>query len=118
MESRGQFDSWTDPQGHVIAVTSRDGSGRDHVLETKWDRTDPPRPYYEQLIESCTDPLTFICLHPNAPGELEFIEPTSSYIRTDEYDLFGSDDYRAWLSGRAIRPIGMRELRDRMRNAN
>ena len=90
----------------------------DRVLETNWQRTEPPRPYYEQLIESCRDPLTFICLHPNAPGELEFIEPTSSYIRTDEYDLFGSVDYRAWLGGQAIRPIGMRELRDRLRNAN
>ena len=90
----------------------------DRVLETDWGRTDPPRPYYEQLIESCSDRLTFICLHPNAPGELEFIEPNSSYIRTDEYELFGSDDYRAWLSGQAIRAIGMRELRDRLRNAN
>ncbi len=90
----------------------------DRVLETNWQRTDPPRPYYEQLIGSCSDPLTFICLHPNAPGELEFIEPTSSYIRTDEYDLFGTDDYRAWLSGQAIRPIGMRELRAELRNAN
>ena len=90
----------------------------DRVLETNWQRTDPPRPLYEQMIRSCTEPLTFICLHPNAPGELEFIEPISSYIRTDEYDLFGSDDYRAWLSGQAIRPIGMRELRDQFRNGN
>ena len=90
----------------------------DRVLETKWDRTDPPLPYYQSLIASCTEPLTFICLHPNAPGELEFIEPTSAYIRTDEFDLFGSAGYREWLATQPIRPIGMRELRDRFRAAS
>lgn len=89
----------------------------DRVLETDWQRTDPPRPVYERLIGSCTEAMTFICLHPNAPGELEFIEPTSSYIRTDEYNLFRTSVYRAWLTGLAVRPIGMRELRDRFRSA-
>jgi hypothetical protein len=89
----------------------------DRVLETDWQRTDPPRPVYERLIGSCTEAMTFICLHPNAPGELEFIEPTSSYIRTDEYNLFRSSVYQEWLSGLAVRPIGMREIRDRFRSA-
>jgi hypothetical protein len=89
----------------------------DRVLETDWQRTDPPRPVYERLIGSCNEAMTFICLHPNAPGELEFIEPTSSYIRTDEYNLFRTIVYRAWLSGLAVRPIGMREIRDRFRSA-
>lgn len=90
----------------------------DRVLETDWQRTDPPRPVYEQLFASCSEAMTFICLHPNAPGELEFIEPTSSYIRTDEYDLFRSAGHREWLSGLAVTPIGMREVRDRYRSAN
>jgi predicted glycoside hydrolase/deacetylase ChbG (UPF0249 family) len=89
----------------------------DRVLETDWLRTDPPRQHYERLIGSCTEAMTFICLHPNAPGELEFIEPTSSYIRTDEYDLFRSVGYRQWLAGLAITPIGMDEVRARFREA-
>jgi predicted glycoside hydrolase/deacetylase ChbG (UPF0249 family) len=89
----------------------------DRVLETDWQRTGPPRQLYERLIGSCTETMTFICLHPNAPGELEFIEPTSSYIRTDEYDLFRSAGYRQWLAGLAITPIGMGEVRARFRQA-
>ncbi|MDP9464131.1 MAG: ChbG/HpnK family deacetylase [Actinomycetota bacterium] len=89
----------------------------DRVMETDWNRTDPPGPAYERLIGSCTDAMTFICLHPNAPGELEFIEPTSSYIRTDEYNVFRSTGYRGWLAGLSIAPIGMREVRERFRNA-
>lgn len=87
----------------------------DRVLETDWQRTDPPRQLYERLIGSCTKAMTFICLHPNAPGELEFIEPTSSYIRTDEYDLFRSAGYREWLTRLAATPIGMGEVRTRFR---
>ena len=72
----------------------------DRVLETNWRSHRSASPVLRAVDRGrAREPLTFICLHPNAPGELEFIEPTSSYIRTDEYDLFGS----ARLSGVALR---------------
>jgi chitin disaccharide deacetylase len=83
----------------------------DRVLETDWSRTRPALATCQSLVESCTDPLTFICFHPNAPGELEFIEPDSAYIREDEYAVLGSATYRRWLAAQPIEPIGMRAIR-------
>ena len=48
----------------------------------------PAEPAYRALVESVREGLTFFCLHFNAPGELELIEPRSAYIRTEEYDAF------------------------------
>lgn len=59
----------------------------------------------------------FAALHPNAPGEVETIEPDHSHVRTDEYHLFGSDGYGEWLRSGAIRTATMRDLRDEMRRA-
>ncbi|MGI9052707.1 MAG: hypothetical protein ACR2HQ_08680 [Ilumatobacteraceae bacterium] len=56
-----------------------------------------------------------MALHPNTPGELEAIEPDSAYIRTTEYELFGSDPWANWLASQDFEPIGMRELRDALR---
>ena len=53
------------------------------------------------------DGLTFFALHPNAPGELEAIEPDTAHIRIAEYELLRSDDVAAWL-GPDVERIGMR----------
>ena len=55
------------------------------------------------IIESVKDGLTFFCLHFNAPGELELIEPRSAYIRTEEYDLFRSEGFRVLAAGAGSR---------------
>ncbi len=89
----------------------------DTVLETNWSRSGDPRAFYEGLIGDIPAGLTFVCLHPNAPGELEFIEPESSYIRTDEYDLFRTASWAAWLAEQPITLTGMRPLRDRLRSS-
>jgi len=59
----------------------------------------------------------FAALHPNAPGEVETIESSHSHVRTDEYRIFGSDEYVAWLNGGATRTATMRDMRDEMRRA-
>jgi predicted glycoside hydrolase/deacetylase ChbG (UPF0249 family) len=86
----------------------------DFVGETPWDResSQPAGPVYRALFAGVPDGLSFLALHPNAPGELEAIEPDSAYIRTAEHELFGSDEWAAWLEAQDLEPIGMRGLRD------
>ncbi|NDA01336.1 MAG: hypothetical protein EBY98_06380, partial [Acidimicrobiia bacterium] len=59
----------------------------------------------------------FAALHPNTPGEVETIEPEHSHVRTDEYRLFGSNEYIRWLKSGVVRTSSMRDLRDAMRRA-
>jgi predicted glycoside hydrolase/deacetylase ChbG (UPF0249 family) len=101
-----------------VARARQDGQPLfDVVLETMWDRpaSEPAAPHYHALFEQVGAGMTFVALHPNAPGELEVIEPQSAHIRTDEYELFRSDDFRGWLSAQDLEPMGMRELRDNYR---
>ncbi len=114
------------PNNHLVGVdqATHEGFARmaaeagltlfDRVLETDWSRTGPALESCTSLVESCTDPLTFICFHPNAPGELEFIEPDSAYIREDEHAVLRSGTYQRWLAAQPITPIGMRVIRAEM----
>ncbi len=89
----------------------------DAAFQTTWARppSEPAEPAYKALIESIGEGLTFFCFHFNAPGELEFIEPSAAYIRTEEYELFRSEGFRAWLQAQDLDIIGMRVLRDELR---
>jgi hypothetical protein len=117
------------PNNHLAGVTEadhapfaeqahRDGQPLfDVVLETPWDRApeEPAEPRYRALFQRAGPGLSFLALHPNAPGELEVIEPETAHIRTGEYELLRSDEHRAWLSAQDLELIGMRELRDSFR---
>ena len=61
--------------------------------------SEPAEPVYRDLFSGLPAGLSFLALHPNAPGEIEAIEPASAHIRTAEYELFGDDGSRAWLDG-------------------
>lgn len=91
----------------------------DAALQTTWGRprSKPAEPAYKALFDGVRDGLTFFCLHFNAPGDLETIEPKSAYIRTEEYDLFRDPGFRDWLAGQDIDIIGMRPLREDFRAA-
>lgn len=86
----------------------------DEVRETPWSRRDdePARPTYESMFADLPAGLTFMALHPNAPGELEAIEPATAHIRTAEYQLFRSPEWATWLAAQDLEPIGMRALGD------
>ena len=49
-------------------------------------------------------------------GEVEVIEPDQFHVRTREYEIFKSTNYLKWISEKKVKPIGMREIRDRMRS--
>ena len=89
----------------------------DRVLETDFGRPSTqslaPDAYQKMFTKSKTG-LTFAALHPNAPGEVEVIEPNQFHVRTQEYEIFSSKDYLTWLTKNEIKSIGIRELRDAM----
>jgi chitin disaccharide deacetylase len=89
----------------------------DAVLETDFGRPAGQPVDYRSLIAAATGDLVFCAFHPNAPGEVEVIEPGTCHVRTDEYSLFSSAAWSDWLQGQSFRLIGMRELRDRYRNS-
>ena len=92
----------------------------DRVLETDFNRkaTTQLGDYaYQTMFTQNLTGLTFAALHPNAPGEVEVIEPDQFHVRTREYEIFSSNNYLSWLAKKEIKPIGMRELRDEMRLA-
>jgi chitin disaccharide deacetylase len=86
----------------------------DTVLETDFARPAGAPVDYASLLHSAPNPLVFCAFHPNAPGEVEVIESTS-HVRTDEYHLFRTGAWKAWLDDQPFSLIGMRALRDRMR---
>ena len=92
----------------------------ERVLETNFARpasVELADDEYQKLFSQKLNGLTFAALHPNAPGEVEVIEPKQFHVRTREYEIFRSKKYLAWLSEKKIKPVGMREIRDEMRSA-
>ena len=121
------------PNNHIVGVTDDQfaefvvfaGDKRmpifDRVLETDFNRksvTALGDLAYQTMFTKNTTGLTFAALHPNAPGEVEVIEPNQFHVRTQEYEIFSSKTYLSWLAKKEIKPIGMRELRDEMRLVN
>jgi predicted glycoside hydrolase/deacetylase ChbG (UPF0249 family) len=88
----------------------------DQVLETDWAPSGPPIEIYGSLFEAIPPGLTMLALHPNAPGELDSIEPNSAYIRTGEYELFSDPDFKSWVDDLGLNPRGFREMRNALRS--
>ncbi|HRJ44316.1 MAG TPA: polysaccharide deacetylase family protein [Caldilineaceae bacterium] len=70
---------------------------------------------YESILRGLLPGITYFSLHPNAPGDINVIDPVNSGWRTHEYDYFRSDRLRDFLAQEGIVPIGFREIRDVMR---
>jgi hypothetical protein len=89
----------------------------DRVLETDFGRERGEPVDYRSMLTHGADSLVYCAFHPcrPGPGEVEFIEPAKHHVRTDEYDLFRTDEWKAWLDDAAFEVVGMRQLRDEMR---
>lgn len=70
---------------------------------------------YEEILHNLAPGVTYFSLHPNAPGEIEAMEPDRAYWRTFEYEYFQSKRLRDFLLAERITPIGFREIRAVMR---
>ena len=86
----------------------------DEVLETDFSRPRDRPADYRALLGSLAAGLVYCAFHPNAPGgaEIEAIEPDACHVRTDEYRLFRSSDWKEWIESRPYALTTMRELRD------
>ena len=90
----------------------------DEVLETDFSRPPEHRADYRAVLGDLTTDLVYCAFHPNAPGgaEIEAIEPHKFHVRTDEYELFSTPEWREWLHSRPYALTTMRELRDAWRS--
>jgi hypothetical protein len=72
--------------------------------------------YYENILRELAPGVTYFSLHPNAPGEIEFLTPKAHW-RTFEHQYFQSDRLRNFLKAQGIETVGYRRIREIMRNA-
>ena len=86
----------------------------DEVLETDFKRPRDQPADYEAMLGGLDTDLEYCAFHPNAPGgaEIEVIEPAKFHVRTDEYELFGTTQWKEWLGSRPLTLTTMRELRE------
>ena len=84
----------------------------DQVLETDFARAKGQPADYRSVLAGIDAELAFCAFHPAAPGDINVIEPHACHVRTEEYELFRSDEWREWLAAQPFALIGMRELRD------
>lgn len=84
----------------------------DQVLETDFTRAKEQPADYCSVLAGIDAELAFCAFHPAAPGDINVIEPHACHVRTEEYELFRSDEWREWLAAQPFALIGMRELRD------
>lgn len=91
----------------------------DLVLETDFSRGRGVPNRYESMLGGNLPALVFCAFHPSVagPGEIEVIEPSTSHVRTEEHELFRSDDWKQWLDTQSFTLTSMRELRDEFRNS-
>lgn len=88
----------------------------DAVLETDFGRPrGAPVDYASMLTSADAEPgydLVYCAFHPcrPGPGEVERIDVDTSHVRTDEYHLFGSGEWAAWLAQQPFDVVTMREL--------
>ena len=87
----------------------------DLVIETPWSRKTSAETAYRAMFADIPEGLTYLSLHFNAPGDFEVIEPEFAHIRTEEYAFFKSGAISELLANHGIAVIGMRQVRDRLR---
>ena len=90
----------------------------DRFRMSPWAATSEAEAKYRSMIESLPAGVTFFGIHCNAPGDIEAIVPPRAFYRTDEYRLFGSGAPMRWARDAGIRTIGMREVRELLRDSH
>jgi chitin disaccharide deacetylase len=89
----------------------------DLVVESPWGRQTDAETAYRRMFAEIQDGLTYLSLHFNKPGDFEVIEPDHAHIRTEEYAVFKSGLVAELVAAHGVDVIGMRQIRDRLRDA-
>lgn len=87
----------------------------DRITETDWQPAVPPDEAGRTMIARLGPGLSFLALHVTRPGEIEAIDGEFHGVRTGEYALYRSPAFRDWLHGQDLELVGMRLLRDELR---
>ena len=82
-----------------------------HISDAEGGRVE----LYENILHNLPAGVTYFSLHPNAPGDIEAIDPPHAQWRTFEHQYFQSDRLRLFLEREEIVPIGCEEIREVMR---
>lgn len=104
-----------DYRRHAETARTRGFRLFDRIIETPWQRAEPAETVYREMIGGIAPGYTFMALHFTQPGEIAAIDPQSGQIRTAEHRLFRSPEFRGWLEKQGLTMIGMRRLRDELR---
>ena len=73
---------------------------------------------YEELVRELPAGLTYLALHPSAPGDTEGVFPPGwARLRMGEYHLLQDLGFKQLVADEGIHIIGYRQLRDAMRSA-
>jgi chitin disaccharide deacetylase len=73
---------------------------------------------YERLLNELPAGLTYLALHPSAPGDTEAVFPPEWIkVRTGEYRLLQDHAFSEFVQAKNFRVVSGRELRDAMRLA-
>ena len=73
---------------------------------------------YERLLRELPAGLTYLALHPSAPGDTEAVFPPGwAKLRMGEYDLLQDPAFKQFVADQGIEIVGYRQLRDSLRGA-
>jgi predicted glycoside hydrolase/deacetylase ChbG (UPF0249 family) len=72
---------------------------------------------YRTILAGLRPGITYFSLHPNAPGDIEYINPIRAFFRIDEYQMFQDESFKEFIAAQNIHILGYRPLRDLMRRS-
>jgi hypothetical protein len=105
----------SDYAAHAAQVADAGFRLFDRIIETPWQRLEPAAAAYRRMIASIGPGYTFMALHFAKPLDIGYIGDASAGLRIEEYELFRSLEFRAWLAAQDLELSGMRALRDELR---
>lgn len=82
------------------------------VCYTQMPAPAPSAELYEEILRSLEPGITYFMLHPNAPGDIEMIDPSSAPWRIFEYKYFQSTRLDNFLAQEGIKSVGFRAIYD------
>ena len=95
---------------HYVDLVAANAAFIDYFIMTPWVASDATFGIYTQMIDELQPGVTFFALHPNTPGDIEFINPIRAHCRIDEYRLATDERFIAALSKQDIQIEGFNSL--------
>jgi len=66
---------------------------------------------YKKLITKAENGITFLSIHANTPGNIQFIDPIKYQVRIDEYNIFKQYLNNEWMKSVGIKLINLKDLK-------